>query len=275
MSEGTIRMESLNTREIIAIQDIILEYMLSNHWEDYRKFARYLTEKLLISKIENEEDIKNVLKKVSHPFFSFNKVSKNIFIKNFPSEQILYRMRHLPKTPPTEIKVVVSPSNKKDLRPLTLADIFPEISDIKIGTAESLTTTLNIPERIIQNALREALKEKGATNITQRKSDSSLEIADIEDFSLEIQGIYYSFTSVVKGYRSVKGANISFKDIAHQVWKANDTNPNYILLVLAKPPKDGVITRLVKYGKDCGNRNLVVLVDPVDLARFLKIRRII
>jgi hypothetical protein len=45
-------------------------------------------------------------------------------------------------------------------------------------------SSLDIQERVIQNALRDSLREKKASNIVERKSDSSPEVADIEDFTL-------------------------------------------------------------------------------------------
>jgi len=79
----------------------------------------------------------------------------------------------------------------------------------------------------------------------------------------------------MKGYRSIKDSKVSFKAITHQIMKANDTNPDNIFLILAKDPKDTVITHLVKYGKNCGNRNLVITVDPIKLAKFLRIMGVI
>jgi len=159
---------------------------------------------------------------------------------------------------------------------VTFEEIFPEVKQVDIETAKSLVRLLDIKERVIQDALRDALREKSATNIIERKSDSSLEVADLEDFALKIKKRSVSFSSVVKGYRSIGARKkITFEDIAHQIMKANDTLPDHILLVLAKPITDGVITNLVKYGIQCGNRDLVVIVDQVNLARFLRARSII
>jgi hypothetical protein len=94
--------------------------------------------------------------------------------------------------------------------------------------------------------------------------------------ALRIKGKAVAFSAVVKGYKSVgKKPTIVFEDIAHQILKANGTHPNHILLILAKPLGDSVVSNLVKYGEDCGNRNLVITMDPVNLARFLRVRGII
>lgn len=121
----------------------------------------------------------------------------------------------------------------------------------------------------------DSLREKNATNIVERKSDSSLEVADIEDFTLKIKGKPLSFSAVAKGFKSVKKKTIVFEDIAHQILKANETHPDHLLLIVAKPLADTVITNLVNYGTDCGNRNLVIIMDAVSLARFLRVRKII
>lgn len=263
--------------EIIAIQDIILEYILSNHWKDYGNFARILSEKILKARPTDDSVFVKILKRFSHPFFSFNEISKNAFVERFPCKAIIHRMRNMPEPADTRQKVIVisHPPNKKKKSKVKFDEIFPEIKRVDLETAKSLVNSLDIPERVIQDTLRDALREKGATNMVERKSDSSLEIADLEDFTLKVNRQSLSFTSVVKGYRSIGKSKVSFEDIAHQIMKANITNPDHILLILAKPTKNGVVTYLVKYGIDCGNRNKVILVDHVNLVRFLRVKGII
>lgn len=263
--------------EIIAIQDIILEYILSNYWKDYQSFARTLADRILKAKPIDKSSLIEVLSQLSHPFFSFNEISKKRFVDSFPVDAVVHRIKNMPKPIAVEREIVVVSPEKKAKRKsrVTFGQIFPEIYTVDLDTAKELIDLLDVKERIIQDVLRDALREKRATNMVERRSDSSLEVADLEDFSLSIKGCSYSFAAVVKGYRSIKNPKISFEDIAHQIQKANDTNPDHILLVAAKPLKDGVVTRLVKYGKDCGNRDLVILVDQVDLGRFLRARGII
>ena len=269
------RNRKLRVEEIIAIQDILLEYILSNEWKDHNNFARTISEKILRAKPVNKSSLEKTLRRFSHPFFSFNKVSKKEFIERFPTDAVIHRMINIPK--PLEQEIILISTEQKRIKKskVTFEEIFPEVKQVDIETARFLVKSLDLKERVIQDALREALREKGATNMVERKSDSSLEIADIEDFTLGIKGKSVSFSSVVKGYRSVSTAKISFEDIAHQVLKAYDTHPDHIILILAKPVTDGLITRLVKYGIDCGNRNLVILVDQVNLARFLGARGVI
>lgn len=265
-----------STEEIIAIQDIVLEYILSNYWKDYQNFARIVSERILKARPVDETSFIKTLNRLSHPFFSFNGISRKIFIDRFPAKEIIHRIMNMPK--PTTVRqkiIVVPPQPRKKKSSVTFIQIFPEISQVDLNTAKALINSLDIQERVIQDALRDALREKGATNMVERKSDSSLEVADLEDFTLNVKGRSYSFTAVVKGYRSIKNSKVSFEDVAHQIMKANDTNPDHILLILAKPLKDAVITRLVKYGKDCGNRNLIILVDEINLAQFLRVRGVI
>lgn len=267
--------QKLSPEEIIAVQDIILEYILSNGWKDYKAFARTLSEKILRSKPLSKEIVEHILSKIVHPFFSFNNVPRKQFVERFPIGEMIYRISEIPVTrTKLEVLSLIQPADKKSN--ITLYEIFPEIQKVDIETGKQIVNSLDIYERIIQNALRDVLREKKATNIFERKSDSSLEVADIEDFTLRIRGKAYSFSAVVKGHKSVgKKATIVFEDIAHQVLKANDTHPDHILLILAKPLGDSVVSNLVKYGEDCGNRNLVITMDPIDLARFLRVRCII
>jgi len=266
--------QKLRPEGIIAIQDIILSYIQSNDWKDYRDFARVLSEKILRKKDIDRSTIEKTIIGLSHSFFTFNEISKRGFTDRFPYDLLICRMKNIPESTQVPIKIILQQARKR-LSKVTFEDIFPEIRHVGLKTAKSLVSSLDVKERIIQDVLRDALRQKGATNMVERKSDSSLEIADLEDFRLNVGRRSLSFTAVVKGYRSIKDSKVSFEAIAHQIMKANDTNPDHILLVLAKAPKDAVVTRLVKYGKDCGNRNLVIIVDPIDLARFLRTKSVI
>jgi hypothetical protein len=160
---------------------------------------------------------------------------------------------------------------------LTFIDIFDETSNVEIREARSLLGKLEgLDERIIQNALRDSLREKNATNAVEREHDSSIEVADLEHFFMKIGEKWRSFAVVVKGFDSVSGKTVNWEKVAHQVLKAyNRTEPDYVLLVLAKNPADTVISESTKYGKSVGNIALVVLCDPLTLARFLRARNVI
>jgi len=257
-----LKKNMMSDKNIIALQDEILEYIINHKWGDYENYGQNISKKILDSNPRNIDKLKDILEKYKTNFFEFNEIPKHIFLKYFPYETILKILSEIQYT-------------NEELPALKLEDIFSEIKDVNYKEAEKLTNLLDIPERQIQDLLRISLREKGATNMVQRKSDTSLEIADLEDFTLKIKGKDYSFTSVVKGYRSLKKKTATLAELMHQVVKANITNPDYILLVLAKPPVDGVISYLTRYGKDIGNRNLIILVDPVELARFLRCKKVI
>lgn len=272
--------KKLQSDEIIATQDIILEYILSNYWQDYKNFARKLSEKILKEQSTDKHKLEEVIKKFSHPFFVFNdNVTKKRFVDSFPFEEIINRLQNMPKQQPLQkdLVTVYAKETKKKKSNITFEEIFPEVKKVDFSIAKTLVDELDIEERKIQNALRDALREKGATNMIERESDSPLEIADIEPFALKIMGQSTFFAIVVKGFRSIKGKakRVSFEAIAHQVQKAYLSKPDHIILVSAKPFKDTVITYLVEFGKNMGNKNLVIIVDPVNLARFLRARNVI
>ncbi len=196
----------------------------------------------------------------SSPFFSLNHVERKAFISALPTQEILEAIR-----------------SSSALKPLTFTNIFDETRKVGINEAKKLLEKLTtLDERIIQDTIRDALREKNATNPTERKHDSPLEVADHEHFSLKVKGVDMSFAGVVKGFKSVRGATITWEDIAHQVVKAfNRTKPDHVLLVLAKNPTDTVVSEATEYGRTVGNLNLVVICDPLTLARFLKARNAI
>ncbi len=102
-----------------------------------------------------------------------------------------------------------------------------------------------------------------------------MEVADLEHFYLEVKGVKFSFSAVVKGFRSLSATKMNWESISYQITKAYETRPDYILLLSAKEPVDGVITRMVDYGKSVGNRHLVIFAPPMDVAKLLKWRRVI
>lgn len=255
----------LNKTEAKArILSQVLDFLNRHHWHDTDDFSLRLVDKIAPAISDGYMPYSVVLSatKTKTRFFVGNQVSRKVFCSAFVKELSPYLK---------EIGVATTPGS------LSFSELFPEIRSVDALKAEAFVSKLEpLEERKIQDALRSALREKGATNIVQRKSDSSLEVSDLEDFTLKVGGRDTSFTSVVKGYKSVKHPKIGLGDISHQIIKAfNGTFPDYILLVLAKPPVDGVITNLVRYGESVGNRYLVILVDNIDLTRFLCCRKVI
>lgn len=276
MSENSLKKASLKPTEIIAIQDLILEYILSNHWKDYEGFVRKLSEKILRKKPKTGKALLECVENFTHPFYSFNSINRAKFLRSFPQKQIIQRLGDMPEEERIVETIVISQQVKPKKAPITCSQLFPEIETCSFEEGLQLVTKMDLPERIIQNTLRSALREKGATNMVERKSDTSLEVADLEDFSLKHNGKWCSFVSVVKGYDSLPKPRARWVDIIHQIAKGyQGTKPDYVLLVLAKDTVDGLITQLVTYGESVGNRNLIILMDRVNLACFLRARKII
>lgn len=255
----------LNKKEAKArILSQVLDFLNRHHWPDHDDFSLRLVDKITPAICSGYMPYSVVFSatKTKTRFFQANRIGRKVFCGKLIKELSPYLK---------EIGAVTS------LGSLSFLEIFPEIKGVDLAEAEESVSKLeSLEERKIQDALRKALREKGATNMVQRKSDTSMEVCDLEDFVLKISGRDISFTSVVKGYKSVKHPKIGLGDISHQVMKAFDgTFPDHILLVLAKPPVDGVITNLVRYGESVGNRHLVILADSIDLTRFLTYLKVI
>ena len=276
MSRNSSRKAILKPAEIIAIQDLILDCILSNDWKDYQGFARNLSEKILRKKPKTEKELLTLVEGFPHAFYSFNKLSKVRFLQTFPQGKIIERLSDMPEEKTAVENVFISHQTKPIKEPITCSQIFPEIDNCSFEEGQKLVAKLDLPERTIQDTVRIALRERGATNMVERKSDTSLEVADLEDFSLKIDEQWRSFVSVIKGFNSLPKSRVRWVDIIHQITKGYQaTQSDYVLLVLSKDTVDGLITQLVTYGESVGNRNLVILMDTVNLARFLRVRNVI
>jgi len=251
--------ESSRQNSKIAVLNIILNFILSRGWTDYDNFASNLTDQIFRSNPSSEKDITRILQKSGGAFFSLNQIDKSRFIEAFPSKEVFRIVQE-------EISIA----------PLTFVDIFREVITTSIAEGKKLVPFLEkLPERAIQIALLDSLREKNAANPHERRHDTSLEIADLEHFILSIKGNSFSFACVVKGYKSLPHKTVTWEDISHQITKAyQGTFPNYILIVLAKDPADGLITNLMNYAESVGNPYLIVMCDPVNLSRFLRARKV-
>jgi hypothetical protein len=190
-----------------------------------------------------------------------NKTSPDILIEIFPLKEVLDLL-----------------SKYRELGPLTFSDVFPETAKVSIDEGKKCVASLaNLAEEKIQETLVDSLREKNATNCRGRTKDTVLEVSDLEHFLVDVKGTPRTFAAVVKGYKSVgKRKSITWEQIAHQVLRAyNRTSPDHILLVLAMNPADSVTSELVQYSKSIGKQNLIVMCDPVELARFLKARHLL
>jgi hypothetical protein len=158
---------------------------------------------------------------------------------------------------------------------LRFSDIFPQIKGIDDSEILEIDTQLDIKEHIIQTTLRNALREKGAYPMPRRGKDSVLEVSDLEHFFMKISGKEKSFSAVVKGYRSIKNERVSWEDVAHQITKAHRTEPDHILFLTAKEPKDSVLSEIASYCAHVGKPHLVIYVTTIELAKFLTWRKIL
>jgi hypothetical protein len=243
----------------IALTNRLLNFVLARGWTNYDNFSTNLARRIISSKSRTVSGIVKAIDAFHSPFFRLNGISKKRFIENFPVQELVEILGN------TEVS------------PITFLDVFPETSRIDMAEGKKSVSKLNIEESVIQNAIRDSLREKNATNAIERGHDSVLEVADHEHFSLDVKGSHRSFAGVVKGYRSLGGAKtVNWEKIAHQVVRAhNRTHPDHVLLVLAKAPADSVISELQQYADSIDKPTLMVLCDPVTLGRFLRARGII
>lgn len=243
----------------ITILNRILNFVLARGWTDYDNFSSRLAKRLIRDKPQSRNEVIRVVSEFDSSFFSLNGVTPNRFVEVFPIDEIVEAL------------------SNSEANPLTFIDVFPETQSVDIATGKRLTSALDIDEDVIQNAIRDSIREKNATNAIERGKDSPLEVADHEHFALKVKGKYSSFAGVVKGYKSVgKAEKVNWEKVAHQVVRAyHRTYPDHILLVLAKNPADSLVSECTEYGKSVNKPNLVILCDPVNLARFLKARGVI
>lgn len=249
----------MNPNLEIAITSRVLNPILSRGWKDYDSFSSKLTRHIIKSNPHSRKELITAIKSFESPFFGLNKINADVIIGVVPLDEILDLL-----------------SDYREVVPLTFSDIFQETLSVTIAEGKKTIANLAVlPEDKIQETLVDSLREKNATNCRGRAKDTSLEVADLEHFSVNISGKATTFSSVVKGFKSVSGKTATWEDIAHQVTKAYRTRPDHILVVLAKNPADSVISELVQYGVSINKPNLVVLCDPLELSRFLKARGII
>jgi hypothetical protein len=253
------RTDKQETRVLSAI----LRFIEERGCRDYDNFASSLTDAFIQSRGKHENSFFREAKRLHTNFFQGNRITKIDFLHDL--DQRLLRLR------PTIVQRF--PENPR----LSLEDIFPETKSLRLKIGAQEYKALDMEEQVVQEALRNALAEKGASPIPGERKDSGIEVADLEHFYMKVHGREYSFSAVVKGYRSVgkKTTKISFKQISHQVLKANRTKPDYIILAVAKEFKNDVISEISTYSADVGKPHLVVYFLPRDLVRFLHWREVI
>ena len=277
---------------------ILSEILRINKQEGYKDDDNYVSQisGIYYQYLSEKRDLEwgvSKIRRIRTNFFRFNRVKKLEYLQklftHLNKKQITIPQDKKQITIPQDKKQITIPQDKKQITipqdkkrtPLTICDIFPEIKKIKNLNIKNIDETLSkIYESVIQNELRNALRDKGASPIPRRGKDSALEVADIEHFYLDINSKKSSFTVVVKGHKSLGGSKkfkkLNWKSVSYQVSKAhNRTNSDYVILVSALEPVDSVISEMQLEGKARGNPHLVVFMPPLELAKFLRWRKII
>ena len=256
-------MKSRQQTEIAALSEV-LRYLREEDYEDDDDYAPRLASLFVESLVDGDKaDFLGTASKIRTNFFKVNRIRKSDFLQALHGRLLKRRIR---------------PPEEKGLPPLSIDDIFPGMRKIKDSQLSDLEKKLDIDEAVIQNALRSAFRDGGASPIARRGKDSALEVADIEHFYAAIDDKRRSFAVVVKGRRSLHGkkSKVNWEDVSYQVEKAyHSTYPDYAMLVTAVEPVDRLITEMRLYAKSVRKPNLVVFVPPMDLARFLIWRGII
>ncbi len=243
----------------IAITNRVLNRIQSIGWRDYDNFSSRLSCHITRNDPHSRSALIESIRSFETPFYSLNEITADTLIEVLPLDELLEQL-----------------SKYCEVEPLTFSDIFGETTLVNIEEGKKSSGSLaTLPEDKIQETLVDSLREKNATNCRNRGKDTVLEVADLEHFSVKVKGKSTTFSCIVKGSKSL-GGTITLEKIAYQVMKAyNRTHPQHVLVVLARNLADSVTSDLIEYGKSVGNENLIVLCDPVDLARFLKAKKII
>jgi predicted restriction endonuclease len=63
--------------------------VLDNRWRDYKRFSRTLADKIIAKHPTSTEEVNTAIETMNHPFFTFNEIRKEDFVKRFPSKELL------------------------------------------------------------------------------------------------------------------------------------------------------------------------------------------
>lgn len=238
----------------IRLLNVVLNHVYDHGWTDYDGFSGAFVDDILknfrtFGQFKPEE----AAKKAPKSFFRLNRIRPSSFLDGLGAK--------LEK---------IATDSKSNVTVLSLPDMFPKMNIVKDEATESAVGRLDIPEEELQNAIRQAFRQIGATSIPYRGKDSPNEVADVEFFRLRTTEGSRSFAVVVKGAHSVSGKRLSWEDVSHQVTKAHMLGkPDHVIVMSSKEPKDAVITYLAMYGQVVDNPGLVLFVTPHELARLL------
>jgi hypothetical protein len=239
------------------IRSLLWDFIYNNKWKDLDDFSLRLADRLFESMKQSTISIQNVqdlLRKTRTNFFVVNKVSKRDFAQKLFAELRIY------------FHDIIAEASV----PLSTVDLFPEMSSVSEEEVEQKLGSLDVEEKYLQDCLRKILRKKKASPVPDRKRDTAQEVADVEQFRMKTKGYAMNLVAVVKGYRSISAKTLTWEDVSHQITKAYQrTRPDYIILISAKDPADGLISSLNEYATTVGNPNLVIFVPPRDLTRLL------
>jgi len=235
-----------------------LNFLNENNWQDADNFSLDVTDilyRLLTDAKSNTGSLLRELREVKTSFFVANNLSKKEFTSLLNSE-IGQRL-----------KAIVARSPDAHLR---LSDIFPKMDSIQDEKARSSLRMIEGDEKFLRGSLVGILREQGAGPIPSRDRDTAQEVADIELFQIKIGGRSLRLAVVIKGFKSISGKTLKWKDVIHQVTRAYQRGkPHHIILASAKEPADGLITSLEEYASSVDVPHLVLFIPPLDLTKIL------
>ena len=144
----------------IAINNRVLNAILSRGWKDYDNFSFMLSRKIVEQTPDSLEALTRMSKSIKSSFFTLNHVTPEVFSKALPFEEM----------------IALYPVNRES-EPLTFMDVFSEINNVNLDEAKKDTIKLaTLPESVSQEALVDSLREKNATNCRGRTKDTVLEV---------------------------------------------------------------------------------------------------
>ena len=153
---------NLDSATKIAVLNIVLNYILSRRWRDYDDFSTYLTESIIKKSPRTEKELTNLLSKLRSQFFRLNAVSKNDFIRGFPSHRLINAISSRPRFTNRQIEQVHRTIQKwkPNVERLYIEDI-DSFRKVKTITREQVLNTVpvNVSEDFVKNSMCKILSE--------------------------------------------------------------------------------------------------------------------
>ena len=128
----------------IAINDRVLNAILSRGWKDYDNFSFMLSRKIVEQTPDSLEALTRMSKSIKSSFFTLNHVTPEVFSKALPFEEM----------------IALYPVNRES-EPLTFMDVFSEINNVNLDEAKKDTIKLaTLPESVSQEALVDSYEKR-------------------------------------------------------------------------------------------------------------------